>query len=436
MAVKKAVFLFLLTAAPLFAARTLTVISFDNLTSDTSLSWLSEGITVTLTEKLASCSEIVLVERTKLRSVLGEIALGQSGAVNEKTAQQAGKLVGAQVMVTGAYQKSRNDIRITASLTDVETAGILGSLSVTGNIRRIFDLQDEIAVKLLGALKVSVSKDILGKIKTDPTSSIDAYEWYARSLTKDDDDKIFCLKKALEFDPKYSYALEDLYALQKRMEGYRGERDWHEEAQLQKLRKTLTDNPSAAGQQATMVLNSLLMAQKYDRLIITGGMVLETARSTPSLASIADIALYYMVTSYYYKQDYNRFFLEGEKFLKNFPGSMYFGSVDQLMKSAITLRKSGKLSEDATILSASMDTISMLNGKGKYNEALPYCQQLIDLASKYPQFSSMVEAGYLYGVQANVGIGNRREAVRWRDAYRAKYPAGTHLEAMENLLSK
>lgn len=70
---------------------------------------LEEIMTTALVNK--GTGKIRLFERSELEKILGEQKLGQSGLVDESTAVQMGKLVGAQYMVVGkvtrfAYKKS------------------------------------------------------------------------------------------------------------------------------------------------------------------------------------------------------------------------------------------------------------------------------------------------------------------------------------------
>ncbi len=58
-----------------------------------------------LTTELFKTGAFILVERAQLQQVLGEQALGQTGAVNPETAAQAGKLMGLNAIVTGSISQ-------------------------------------------------------------------------------------------------------------------------------------------------------------------------------------------------------------------------------------------------------------------------------------------------------------------------------------------
>ena len=80
------------------------VMPFENTTNDPSLDWLSLGIPETLTNDLLAVKGIVMVERLQLRKVMEEQKLYLTGAVDSKTVVKVGKLVGANILVVGAFQ--------------------------------------------------------------------------------------------------------------------------------------------------------------------------------------------------------------------------------------------------------------------------------------------------------------------------------------------
>jgi curli biogenesis system outer membrane secretion channel CsgG len=58
-----------------------------------------------LTTELFKTGAFILIERAQLKQVLGEQALGQTGAVNPETASQAGKVLGLNALVTGSVSQ-------------------------------------------------------------------------------------------------------------------------------------------------------------------------------------------------------------------------------------------------------------------------------------------------------------------------------------------
>ncbi|MEW5849932.1 MAG: AgmX/PglI C-terminal domain-containing protein [Myxococcota bacterium] len=139
--------------------RTLAVLPFDNLAGDKQLEWLRTGIAESLVTKLGQISKLVLVDRLKLDQVLAEQALGQSGAIDPASAANAGKLVGAQLLVTGSYQKAGDKLRLHARVVEAETGRVRQAVEATGRLDDVFALQDELAGRIVDIMNIPPSAD-------------------------------------------------------------------------------------------------------------------------------------------------------------------------------------------------------------------------------------------------------------------------------------
>lgn len=139
--------------------RVIAVMPFSNLMDDANLSWLGNGIAETLTTDFGGVKDFILVERMKLAEVMGELKLGLTGMIDPASAQEAGKLLGAEAIVIGSFQKFGDTIRITARIVRVETGVVAETVKVTGAFNNIFSLQDQIAKRLINNLHPALSGD-------------------------------------------------------------------------------------------------------------------------------------------------------------------------------------------------------------------------------------------------------------------------------------
>ncbi len=163
------------------AQKVIAVMPFANLTKDTGLAWLGEGIAETMTTKLSQVSSLTVVERTRLDAALREIALGQSGVVDDSTAARAGKMIGAATMVVGAFQKAGESVRLTARSVDVSSGKVLKASEATGKLDEIFVLEDKLAGDILSAHGLVLKPEELKVVEAKPTSSPEAYEMTSRA---------------------------------------------------------------------------------------------------------------------------------------------------------------------------------------------------------------------------------------------------------------
>lgn len=204
--------LFLNRAVALDYRYTVAVMPFENLNKDSSLDWLSGGIPDSLICKLQNVKELRLVERAYLNKILEEQKLGISGFVDPKTAAKTGKILGADTVVVGSFQRSGAQIRIGGRFVKTETSEVIRAEQVTGKTDDIFGLEDQLALKITESLNVKVTTEEKARIETKPTKSIDAYECYIKGRNEYIKLNVEGYKKALEW---YKKALDiDLaYAL-------------------------------------------------------------------------------------------------------------------------------------------------------------------------------------------------------------------------------
>jgi len=123
---------------------TLAVMDFKNNSSTIKFDRLQRAISEMLKTELSGYPEISVVERKKIENIIAEQALIQAGFVDEKQAQEVGRLAGAEYLITGKINKINRQLRIDAHLIKVSTGQILGE-KVTGKNEK----QIEKMIKLL-----------------------------------------------------------------------------------------------------------------------------------------------------------------------------------------------------------------------------------------------------------------------------------------------
>jgi TolB-like protein len=113
----------------------------------------SAGIAAMLLADLSRNPNIEVIERERLREILDEIALNQSGTVDSAAAVQAGKILGAQHMIFGVFVIDRHsNLRLDARAVNVETSRVEHVESVTDDaddlLRAVGQLGDQLSAGL------------------------------------------------------------------------------------------------------------------------------------------------------------------------------------------------------------------------------------------------------------------------------------------------
>ncbi len=133
-------------AAPEPEKLAIAVVDFTNTSGDESFDYLSKTIPENLITALAEGGELKIVERERLESALKEMKLQVSDIMDEATAIELGKAVGAGAIIVGSFVTIENKIRISSRLIDVQTATVITGKKETGRVGEdIFRVMDEMA---------------------------------------------------------------------------------------------------------------------------------------------------------------------------------------------------------------------------------------------------------------------------------------------------
>jgi TolB-like protein len=101
----------LLYAVAASAETIVGVTSFSNLSRNAKYTWLEVGIADSVSYKLRNVQDYIVIDRTNIDKVLGEIQLGQSGVIDENMAKKAGKALNADELVVGSFAIAGNSVR-------------------------------------------------------------------------------------------------------------------------------------------------------------------------------------------------------------------------------------------------------------------------------------------------------------------------------------
>src|SRR5258705_12905578 len=111
-------------------------------------------------------------------------------------------------------QKPANRGRITGQLVGAATGAQLWSERFDGGLGGIFDLQDQVTERVVGAIAPAVEKAEKERAKYKPTESLDAYAIYLRGLAKfyqygnrlATAEALRLFNSAIELDPEFALA--------------------------------------------------------------------------------------------------------------------------------------------------------------------------------------------------------------------------------------
>jgi TolB-like protein len=170
-------------------AKRLAIIYFDNSGGEPSMDKLKKGLADMLITDLSNIHMLDIVERDKLESILKEQKLSNSKDFDPSAAAKVGKLLGAQIILTGGYFDMMGSLRIDARFIDVETGKILKSDGVDGATSSFFKIQKQLTWKIIRNMDTKISENEKKQLELTEKSkaiSIDDLNEYSKALDLSD----------------------------------------------------------------------------------------------------------------------------------------------------------------------------------------------------------------------------------------------------------
>lgn len=195
--------------------KTMAVLPFENnsVTDPDRYDPLSKGLSAMLiTDLKNSSTSLQLIERDKIQALLKEIALSQSGIVDQSTALKAGKILGAQSIVFGSFMVLGNQVRMDARIIKVETSEVVMAESIVGESGGLINLAMDLAGKIAKSMKVAFKPPL---VKSE--GDINAALYFSKGLDaldrgdKKEAKKLF--SKSIELDSAYKAQVDNVKGL-------------------------------------------------------------------------------------------------------------------------------------------------------------------------------------------------------------------------------
>lgn len=194
------------SAVPL-AKPSIAVLPLQSLSTDPDAAYFSDGMTDEITTKLSK------IQGVNVASHSAVVAAKPS----DKSASELGRLLGVRYLLEGSIRKAQDQVRINVHLTDSTTGYQVWADDFTGQMKDVFSLQEQTALKIAQALNLHLTPQEQSAIQKRYTQNAQAYEAYlvgrALSLSQEPDKLEGARKefeRALKLDPNYAPAVAGL----------------------------------------------------------------------------------------------------------------------------------------------------------------------------------------------------------------------------------
>lgn len=163
--------------------QTIAVMDFTNnsITRREDYEGLSKGLPSIMINNLTGGTDLQVIERERIEWLLKELKLQkQSGKVDQSTAVETGKLLGANAVVFGSFIATGDKMNISARVVKVETGEVMFGDQVQGKPDKFFELIRDLSQKVTKSINVEMEETKLG---SEQTKSLDAMMAYSDGLS-------------------------------------------------------------------------------------------------------------------------------------------------------------------------------------------------------------------------------------------------------------
>ncbi len=189
--------------APNLATASIAILPFTNMSGDPEQEYFSDGITEDIITDLSKIAGLTVIARNS-----SFIYKGRSVDIRE-----VGRELGVRSVLEGSIRRAGNRVRITAQLIDATNGAHLWADRYDRDLTDIFEVQDDVTRRIVGALKVTLGPTEREQISDIGTSIIEAFDCSLRGRevllgnpktrgTFEQAKALFL--KAIELDPNYA----------------------------------------------------------------------------------------------------------------------------------------------------------------------------------------------------------------------------------------
>jgi len=181
----------------------IAVLPFENLSGDPDQEYFGDGMAEDIITALSRFRWFLVIARNSSFIYKGR----------KVDIRQVGRDLGVRYVLEGSVRKGGSRLRISAQLVEAETGSHLWAEKYDGAVEAVFDLQDQIAEGVVGAIEPSIRRAEIERARRKRPGSLDAYDLYLRALpfawafsAQETRKAIPLLDEALRLDPGYAAA--------------------------------------------------------------------------------------------------------------------------------------------------------------------------------------------------------------------------------------
>jgi TolB-like protein len=179
----------------------IAVLPFTNMSGDAEQEYFADGVVEEIITALSRVRWLFVIARNSSFVYKGR-------SIDTK---QVGAELGVRYVLEGSVRRAASRVRITGQLIDTASGTHLWADRVDGALDDIFELQDQVTSRVVGAIAPKLQQAEIERAKRKPTDSLDAYDYYLRGLAcahrlsqRAVSEALRLFARAVELDPEYA----------------------------------------------------------------------------------------------------------------------------------------------------------------------------------------------------------------------------------------
>jgi adenylate cyclase len=181
----------------------IAVLPFKNLSGDPGQDFFSDGVTEDIINALGRFSNLLVAAKSASFQFKGR----------DVSPEEVGRTLDVRYLVEGSIRKSGDKLRVSVEVTEAAKGVHLWSDVYNAELKDVFNVQDEITQRIVGAAAVKLTRLERDRVLRKPTANLAAYEYVLRGRADlsnptraANDEARASFQRAIDLDPNYAEA--------------------------------------------------------------------------------------------------------------------------------------------------------------------------------------------------------------------------------------
>jgi adenylate cyclase len=157
---------------PLPDKPSIAVLPFQNMSGDPEQEYFADGIVEDIITALSRFKSLFVIARNSSFTYKARLV----------DTKQVGRELGVRYVLEGSVRKVAGRVRITGQLIEASTGVHLWADKFDGELRDIFDLQDDVTSSVVATIAPAIERAETARSKRKPTDRLDSYDLFLRGM--------------------------------------------------------------------------------------------------------------------------------------------------------------------------------------------------------------------------------------------------------------